>query len=127
VADAIAAGRLPAVPRSGARVAIHDPCHLRHAQRIIEQPRQILQAAGYEVVEIDPDGLCCGAAGIYSVLRPDPAAELGRSKAEQVHATGVHLVASANPGCEMQLRTHLGDGYRVAHPVELYAKAIGVV
>jgi glycolate oxidase iron-sulfur subunit len=127
VADAIAAGRLPAVPRSGARVAIHDPCHLRHAQRIIEQPRQILQAAGYEVVEIDPDGLCCGAAGIYSVLRPDPAAELGRRKAEQVHATGVHLVASANPGCEMQLRTHLGDGYRVAHPVELYAKAIGVV
>ena len=124
VAEAIAAGRLPAVPASGGRVAIQDPCHLRHAQRIIDPPRQILRAAGYEVVEIDPDALCCGAAGIYSVLRPDAAAELGRRKADRIRATGIRLVASANPGCEMQIRSHLGEGYRVAHPVELYARAI---
>jgi glycolate oxidase iron-sulfur subunit len=68
--------------------------------------------------------LCCGAAGVYSLLRPDTSAELGRRKAEQVQAAGVRLVASANPGCEMQLRSYLGRGYRIAHPVEIFAEAI---
>ena len=83
----------------------------------------ILRAAGYEVVEIDPDGLCCGAAGLYSVARPDTSHELGERKATQIRAVGVDLVASANPGCEIQLRSHLGDAIRVAHPIEIYADA----
>ncbi len=123
VAAAIAAGRLPTLPPQEEAVAIQDPCHLRHAQRITTQPRAVLQAAGYDVTETDPAGLCCGAAGIYSLLRPAPSAELGARKAAQVVATGARIVASANPGCEMQLRSHLGAGYRVAHPVELYAEA----
>ena len=124
VARAIAEGRLPTLPPSGRRVAIQDPCHLRHAQRVVEQPRAILRAAGYEVVEIDPDGMCCGAAGLYSVVRPDTSHELGERKAAQVRAAGVDLVASANPGCEMQLRSHLGGGIRVAHPIEFYEASL---
>lgn len=123
VARAIAEGRLPTLSPNGRRVAIQDPCHLRHAQRVVDEPRAILRAAGYEVVEIDPDGLCCGAAGLYSVARPDTSHELGERKATQVRAVGVDLVASANPGCEIQLRSHLGDAIRVAHPIEIYADA----
>jgi glycolate oxidase iron-sulfur subunit len=126
VARAIADGRLPSLEPSGKRVAIQDPCHLRHAQRVTAEPRAILRAAGYEVVEIDPDGLCCGAAGVYSVIRPDTSHELGERKAAQVRAVDVDLVASANPGCEMQLRSHLGEGVRVAHPIEIYAEATHV-
>lgn len=124
VAAAIQDGRLPTLGATGRRVAIQDPCHLRHAQRVIQEPRLIVEAAGYEPIDIDPLALCCGAAGVYSLLRPDTSAELGRSKAEQVQAAGVRLVASANPGCEMQLRSYLGRGYRIAHPVEIYAEAI---
>ncbi len=124
VAEAIADGRLPTQPETGTPVAMQDPCHLRHAQRIIEPPRAIVHAAGYTPVEIDPLAMCCGAAGVYSVLRPETSAELGGRKAAQVTATSARIVASANPGCEMQLRSHLGPGYRVAHPVELFAEAI---
>lgn len=124
VAEAIATGRLPQLPFRGERVVVHDPCHLRHAQRIVTEPRTIVRAAGYEPVDLDADGLCCGAAGLYSMARPDTAAELGRRKAELVRAAGPSVVASANPGCEMQLRSHLGAGYRIVHPVELYAAAL---
>ncbi len=124
VAAAITTGRLPALPPRGAAVAIQDPCHLRHAQRVTAEPRAVLRAAGYEVRETDPAGLCCGAAGVYSLLRPRTAAELGERKAAQVRATGASVVASANPGCEMQLRAFLGPRYRIAHPVELYAEAL---
>jgi len=103
---------------------VQDPCHLRHAQRIMAAPRSILTAAGYTTVEIDPDGICCGAAGIYTLLRPQASAELGRRKGDQVRASGARLVASANPGCELQLRSHLGDAYRIAHPIELYLEAL---
>ena len=125
VAGLIADGSLPRLPPSGRRAAVQDPCHLRHAQRIVAQPRDIIRAAGLEPVEIDPDGLCCGAAGIYSVLRPGTASELGERKARQVRAVAPDVVASANPGCEMQIRTHLGTGPPIAHPVELYWAALG--
>lgn len=120
VADLIADGVLPTLAPTGERVAVQDPCHLRHAQRIFSQPRAILRAAGLEPVEIDPDGLCCGAAGIYSMLRPEASAELGRRKADQVRAVGVAAVASANPGCEMQLRAHLDSDAAIRHPIEWY-------
>lgn len=127
VALALQEGRLPTEPQRGISVAMQDPCHLRHAQRIVEEPRLIVEAGGFTAVEIDPAGMCCGAAGIYSVLRPGTSSYLGDRKAAQVVASGARIVASANPGCEMQLRASLGSGYRVAHPVELYAEAIGLV
>lgn len=124
VAELIADGSLPTLEPTGEKVAIQDPCHLRHAQRIVAEPRAVLRAAGIEPVEIDPDGLCCGAAGIYSVLRPTASAELGVMKAAQVEATGVAAVASANPGCEMQLRAYLDRDARVAHPIEWYLERL---
>ncbi|MGH8914023.1 MAG: (Fe-S)-binding protein [Acidimicrobiia bacterium] len=124
VARAIEAGLLPRVAGRGGRVAIQDPCHLRHAQRVTAEPRLILEAGGYEVVEIDPAGMCCGAAGLYTVLQPEASQELGRQKGDQVRATGVSRVASANPGCEMQLRSALGDEYVIAHPIEWYLQAV---
>ncbi len=124
VAELIAQGVLPTSPLDRGPVAVQDPCHLRHAQRIVAAPRQILVAAGYQPVEVDPDGLCCGAAGIYSLLEPQASAELGQRKAAQVRASGSTLVASANPGCEMQLRSHLDGWHRIAHPVELYHESV---
>lgn len=124
VAEAIGSGALPSLDVDRGRVVVQDPCHLRHAQRVVEQPRSILRAAGYETVDLDDAGMCCGAAGLYALLQPDASAELGQAKAGLVRSTGETLVASANPGCEMQLRSQLGDKYRIAHPIELYLEAI---
>lgn len=120
VADLIRSGDLPDFDPNGAEVAVQDPCHLRHAQRISREPRDIVRAAGYHPIEIDPDGLCCGAAGVYSLRQPATSHELGTRKADQVIATGATMVVSANPGCEMQLRSHLAGKAQVMHPVELY-------
>lgn len=124
LAALIDAGHLPELPPNGQQVAVQDPCHLRHAQRITEEPRRVLRAAGYETVDVDPAGWCCGAAGAYVLIHPETSSDLGTLKATQVEATGAAVVSSANPGCEMQLRAHLGSGFRVAHPVELYWEAL---
>lgn len=124
VAELIDSGQLPQLPATRGSVAIHDPCHLRHAQRIVAAPRAIVRAAGYQPVEIDPDAMCCGAAGLYMVYEPETAEELGRQKAEQIRRAGPATVVSANPGCEIQLRAHLDKGYRVLHPIELYWQAL---
>lgn len=120
---AIEDGRLPRLPPNGEVVAVQDPCHLEHGQGITEEPRHILEAAGYRVAMADPGGLCCGAAGTYQLEYPATSIELGEAKAARISATGTTLVASANAGCEMQLRRTLGRGYLVAHPVEFYWKA----
>ncbi len=127
IAEAIDDGVLPRLASSGERVAVQDPCHLRHVQRITAEPRQVLEAAGLTVMEIDSQGRCCGAAGVYSLLEPEMSRRLGSDKAEQIKGTEARLVSSPNPGCEMQLRTHLmeqGHEARVAHPVELYHEAL---
>ena len=123
VGAAIKAGRLPKILVNRGAVAVQDPCHLRHVQRIVEEPRIIVAAAGYQPIDL-ADDQCCGAAGVYSILRPATSHELGENKAAQVRATGSTLVASANPGCEMQLRAHLDPRFRVAHPVELYWESL---
>jgi len=123
VAEAIEDGRLPTLPPNGKTVVVQDPCHLEHGQGISDQPRIILAAAGYEVVDADPGGLCCGAAGLYQIDHPETSEALGIAKAEAVAATGVTLVASANAGCEMQLRRYLDGGFEVLHPIEIYANA----
>lgn len=124
VARAIEDGRLPSLDVDQGQIAIQDPCHLRHAQRVIVEPRSILAAAGYEVVETDPVAFCCGAAGMYTVHQPEASTQLGNQKADQVRATGVTRVASANPGCEMQLRTYLEPEYVIKHPIEWYHSAL---
>lgn len=124
VAEAIDDGRLPVLQDNGELVAVQDPCHLEHGQGIVEQPRTVLWAAGYDVVDADGGGLCCGAAGTYLIDHPEASSELGRKKANAVANTGATLVASANAGCEMQLRRFLDDGFVVRHPVEIYASSL---
>ena len=123
VAAAIMEGRLPTLPPNGVKVALQDPCHLEHGQGVVEEPRIILRAAGYEVLDADPGGMCCGAAGVYQIDHPETSEQLGIAKAEKVSATGATLVASANAGCEMQLRRYLDADFDVLHPVEIYARA----
>lgn len=89
-------------------VAYHDACHLRHAQRVVSQPRALLASIpGVRLAEIADAEICCGSAGVYNVLHPEPARELGDRKAATILATGADLVVSANPGCLMQVRQGL--------------------
>jgi glycolate oxidase iron-sulfur subunit len=90
------------------RVAYHDACHLRHAQNIWQQPRTLLsQIPELTIEEIAEASLCCGSAGVYNLLHPEPANELGDRKAEHLLATGAQAVISANPGCLLQLMNAL--------------------
>ncbi|GLW28231.1 (Fe-S)-binding protein [Actinoplanes regularis] len=85
-------------------IAYHDACHLGHAQGVREQPRALLRGIpGLELREIADPEICCGSAGVWNVLNPEPAAELGDRKAAAVLATGASLLVTANPGCLMQV------------------------
>jgi glycolate oxidase iron-sulfur subunit len=94
--------------------AYHDACHLAHAQRITRQPRELLRAIpGLNLVELPDAGTCCGSAGVYNLLQPEAASELGARKAQAVLDAGAPLLISANPGCSLQIASALGD--RGAH------------
>lgn len=85
-------------------VAYHDACHLAHAQGVRSAPRRLLAAVpGLRVAEVADPGTCCGSAGVYNLLHPGPAAELGDRKAAAVAATGAEVLVSANPGCLLQV------------------------
>ena len=109
-------------------VAYHDACHLAHAQGIRAQPRQLLRAIpGLEVREIAEAELCCGSAGTYSILNPQPARELGDRKATHVAATGADLLVTANPGCMMQIAAALeraGAALPTAHTIQVLDASI---
>jgi glycolate oxidase iron-sulfur subunit len=109
-------------------VAYHDACHLGHAQRIRTQPRQLLRGIpGLELREIAEGDLCCGSAGIYNILNPEPARALGDRKAANVAATGAELLVTANPGCLMQVASSLqrvGRPMALAHTVEVLDASI---
>ncbi|HEX6499828.1 MAG TPA: glycolate oxidase subunit GlcF [Micromonosporaceae bacterium] len=96
----------PAAPRHPLpmRVAYHDACHLAHAQNIRSQPRQLLRGIpGLELLEIAEPEICCGSAGVYNLLQPEPARELGDRKLANILATDPDLLVTANPGCLMQV------------------------
>jgi glycolate oxidase iron-sulfur subunit len=100
----------PIAPRNPLpiRIAYHDACHLRHAQGIYQQPRKLLAGIpGLEVAEIAESSLCCGSAGVYNLLQPEPAQQLGDRKVSNLLATHVSAVVSANPGCLLQLMSGL--------------------
>jgi glycolate oxidase iron-sulfur subunit len=111
------------------RVAYHDACHLAHAQRIRSQPRELLCGIpGLELVEIPQGDQCCGSAGVYNILEPESAGEIGRRKAENVASVSPDVLASANPGCTLQITSYLagmGKAVPAAHPIELLDAAIG--
>jgi glycolate oxidase iron-sulfur subunit len=108
--------------------AYHDACHLGHAQRITRQPRDLLRAIPeLKLVELADAGNCCGSAGVYNLLQPDAAAELGERKADAVRASGAPLLISANPGCSLQIAAALaarGEHIEVAHTAEVLDASI---
>jgi glycolate oxidase iron-sulfur subunit len=111
-----------------ARIAYHSPCHLGHAQRIVDAPRALLRAIpGVDLVEIPDGDQCCGSAGIYNIVQPRSADEIGRRKAQAVLSTRATLLASANPGCSLQIRRMLeeaGADLEAAHPIEILDRSI---
>ncbi|WP_242394241.1 (Fe-S)-binding protein [Anaeromyxobacter oryzisoli] len=126
----LVAGLTPRAPRAplAARAAYHAPCHLAHAQGVVDEPRRMLATIpGLELVDVPDGDQCCGSAGVYNLVEPESAAEVGRRKAANVLSTGARLVVSANPGCTLQLRRHLaerGATVEAAHPIELLDRAI---
>jgi glycolate oxidase iron-sulfur subunit len=100
-----------------------DACHLLHGQKISVQPRQLLrQIPGVKLREPIDASLCCGSAGVYNMLQPEVADELGQQKVQNLLNTGADLIASANPGCTLQISKHLqqqGKKISIMHPMEL--------
>jgi glycolate oxidase iron-sulfur subunit len=111
------------------QVALHDPCHLLHAQRIHGAQRAVLGALDdLRVDEIGHGDRCCGAAGLYNLLEPSMADQLKREKAAAIRATGAPAVLVANPGCATQIAAGLreiGSTTTVMHPAELLDRAYG--
>ena len=110
------------------RVALQDPCHLRHAQALPLAFRiPLARIPALEVVEPAEQDLCCGSAGIYNVVQAEAARELGDRKAAHVLATGAHVYASANPGCLVQVAQALRRAEQplpALHPIELVDASI---
>jgi len=120
----------PVAPRRAMplRVAYHDACHLAHAQRVRAQPRALLQTIPQlELVEIPDGDQCCGSAGVYNLFEPESAREIGERKVDNVLAVAPDVLASANPGCTLQIRSLLrkrGKTLLAAHPMEILDAAI---
>jgi glycolate oxidase iron-sulfur subunit len=107
-------------------VVIQDPCHLRHVQKAHLAVRSILAPVAH-LIELDDDGLCCGAGGAYSIVEPELAGQIRERKVRNILMKSPDantLVASANPGCLMHLQ---GAGLVVKHPVDILAEALGLV
>jgi glycolate dehydrogenase iron-sulfur subunit len=105
-------------------VAIQDPCHLLHAQRISSPPRQLLRAIpGLKVLEMAEREICCGSAGIYNVTHPDLSADLQQRKCANIAATGCDAVVTGNPGCFVQIQAGLPKGIAVRHIVDILDEA----
>jgi glycolate oxidase iron-sulfur subunit len=108
------------------RVAYHDACHLAHAQKVRAQPRALLRAIPeLELLEPADWEICCGSAGIYNLVQPAAAAELGARKAANLLATGADAIAAGNPGCALQIAAHMnGRRVPVYHPMTLLDHSI---
>ena len=117
----------PVAPRHPieARVAYHDACHLAHGQGIRAQPRAVLRSIpGLELTDIPEAEICCGSAGIYNMVMPDAGAELGRRKITNVQSVAPDALATANPGCLLQIRRYLPGHVPLFHPIQLVDASI---
>jgi glycolate oxidase iron-sulfur subunit len=112
-------------------IVYQDACHLLHGQKISLQPRQLLrQIPGVTLREPIDAALCCGSAGVYNMLQPDVAEELGQQKVANLLNTGATLIASSNPGCSLQILKHLHQQNRtvpVIHPIRLLDASIRAI
>jgi len=116
--------------KNSTKVAVLDPCHLRHAQKAHQSVRQVLQTSQtllphIELVELDDEGLCCGAGGAYSLTHPETAAAIGQRKQEAILRSGAQVVVAANPGCLLHLQEDLqSHKIRICHPIELLSEKV---
>lgn len=121
--------RKPKAPANVSEVAYHESCHLTHGQKIVSQPRQILQAIpGLTLKELPESNWCCGSAGIYNITQPEQSKKLLERKLGNLESTGAKTVATSNPGCHLQLANGLkaSPGHscqQVSQPVTLLAQA----
>jgi glycolate oxidase iron-sulfur subunit len=115
--------RLPPAAEGGDRptVAVQDPCHLRHVQRVHQSVRTVLEPYA-DVVELDDEGLCCGAGGAYALSQPELAGAIRERKVAAIARAGAPLVASANPGCALHLRA--SGIVEAVHPCQLVARRL---
>jgi glycolate oxidase iron-sulfur subunit len=111
-----------------ARVVYHDACHLAHGQGIRLQPRALLQAIpGIELLTPVESEICCGSAGIYNLVEPEPAAQLGARKVRNIAALSPDLIATGNPGCTLQIAAAarvFGYNWPILHPIQLVDASI---
>jgi len=120
----------PRAPRHPIRgtVVYHDACHLAHAQGVRAQPRDALRTIpGLDIVSPAEPEVCCGSAGIYNLVQPDTARELGARKVGHIAPLRPDFVATANPGCMIQIASSAaqqGLEWQVLHPIELVAASI---
>jgi glycolate oxidase iron-sulfur subunit len=124
ISEFLAAAGLTATPARQAQRAVYDdPCHLCHGQGVRSQPRRLLAAVpGLELVPHESPEDCCGSAGIYNLLQPELAGAIGQRKVERLLAAKPDVVVTGNPGCMLQIDSHLragGHNVAVRHPVEL--------
>ncbi|HJS08258.1 MAG TPA: (Fe-S)-binding protein, partial [Pirellulales bacterium] len=105
------------------RATYHDACHLAHAQKVREQPRNLLRAIpGLTLVDLPESELCCGAAGTYNLTEPEMAERLARRKLENIRRTGAQVVITGNAGCLLQIAREArmqGQTLKIVHPMEL--------
>jgi glycolate oxidase iron-sulfur subunit len=110
------------------RVAYHDACHLAHAQGVRQQPRDLLRSIpDIELVPFAEQDICCGSAGIYNLVEPETARELGDRKVARIAATQPDIVATANPGCTLQMAAaarRTGRTLTIRHPIEILDASI---
>jgi glycolate oxidase iron-sulfur subunit len=121
-----AVARAPEPPRfrrRAWRLAVFDPCHLRHAQGVVDEPRLLAGQIASEVVELRDAGRCCGAAGVYALEQPELSARLRADRVAAIGESAADAVVCGNPGCALQLRQGLAEAglssVRVQHPAEL--------
>jgi len=116
------------VSEDGAVVTYHDPCHLRRGLGIKDEPRELIETAGFRIKEMKHPCRCCGLGGSFSITNYDLSSEINMLKAEDIKGTGAEIAATACPGCMVQLRDglHKIDArVEVKHIVELLADRMG--